>query len=1404
MAALIISISSDILVESVGSYFSRVILVGFISIKVLVALEVGAATVTSPTGVLEIDTHSLSEADPSESSPPPVSVAPMVLPFLCFDDSKSDIEIPERHVSHITSTSEIPIAPILPAPSAIIAPLSEEDIPIGRLYCTHPGGTCKALTARKSIRPLPSHRLALRYTSHHFDHLISGSSSSHLSLDHSSSRHSSSGHFLSRHTPPDTTIADSSTPQRFFHLPLARTLRCSEAYLSLRFGPLYTMYPLTASESSARDSSSESSAGPSCKRCRSPAATVTSSIHSMRALVPSRADILPPHKRFSNSFSPKDSVKEDIDMDVLEDIEADATIVEVAVDRDVEAGIDAGMWRSMLGLMWRTRLRMRSSPVIESRLRRVFRISMIMLEIPLQRIEDIETAQRQLKVGQLIERAGLSNRTRSLKWENLKVRALLSIERDQVDCLRRHMALSQEEFCQNMNITRFGMTPEAIEELVNRCVEEALAAYEATDATNTLEAENQSQNDSDGDIGNGGNGNGDNGNGKNRNGGNRNGRNENPNGRGDRPVARECTYQDFMKCQCDNPSIPGEIAIRELKKKLEIDQKEKVDIQLNVDKFEHASKSLNKLIDRQIVDNCKKGLGYENYNAVSPSKTRNFMPLTPDLSFTGLDKFVNKPVVENLHAKVDGKKIIVTELSVRRDLRLSVEEAYKKGQSPSGPTESVADRAVHKELGDRLVRAATTASSLEGDQDSGAKKPWGILLLKLGLRVYLNISMIHCSQETKTTQKNEIASLKRRVKKLEKKNWSRTHKIKRLYKVGLTARVESSGDEESLGEDASKQGRMIDAIGADEEITLVSVQDKVVSNDADKEMFDVDVLGGEEMDDIHAKIDADHRLAKRLQAQEQEELSDAKKATLFQQLLEKRKKHFAAERAKEKRKKPPIKAQPRKIMCTYLKNMQGYKIKYLKLKEFGSIQEMFDKAFKRSQLAVEESRVDEPELGNSRLAFNAIISRTKEEVIELDDSLRWAESWLAQFFHSLEVGNWWITVSFSGHFEIVQESRINMRSSSNCMLGIIKRASLDFFVQDKMSRDVITVGSTMWIPLLYKREYSQWREWFMNYLEEQTDGEAMTNSIQNGDQPLPVIAQVSLAGTCVPPTLKDPKFWTAEEKKTRKIDRLARSLLIQGLPNDIYSLIDSNETAKDLCDALERQMRGSEYGEQDRKAAILYEFKTFKATEGEQLIDTYLFYLQVINDLKKCGYKKDNYELNYKFLNHLQPEWKQYGTLMRQTKNLIDINIDALYNILKKNQGDVNDALRYKKKAVVVTSDPLALVAEKTKVSKRKEKVIVSSDSEGSVLLVEDQAWMESISDSDQEMNVHMVFMANMENIPSDSDESSSSAEETIAEEQNNKFDEQMKVLNKKNADLLAQTEVLHDQLKVKHVVIDT
>nr|GEY29646.1 integrase, catalytic region, zinc finger, CCHC-type, peptidase aspartic, catalytic [Tanacetum cinerariifolium] len=165
-------------------------------------------------------------------------------------------------------------------------------------------------------------------------------------------------------------------------------------------------------------------------------------------------------------------------------------------------------------------------------------------------------------------------------------------------------------------------------------------------------------------------------------------------------------------------------------------------------------------------------------------------------------------------------------------------------------------------------------------------------------------------------------------------------------------------------------------------------------------------------------------------------------------------------------------------------------------------------------------------------------------------------------------------------------------------------------------------------------------------------------------------------------------------------------------------------------------------------------------------------------------------------------------TLMRQT-HLMDINIDALYNILKQNQGDVNDALGYKKKAVVITSDPLALVAEKTKVSKQKEKVVVSLDSEGSgaddfselkkitaltlnvkdynyyktkmllakkdsdeqVLLAEDQAWMESkkiiIDLEDEIMTLLEKEKANLKTIESLKSKGFESCENAIFETEN-------------------------------------
>nr|GEZ80314.1 hypothetical protein [Tanacetum cinerariifolium] len=281
--------------------------------------------------------------------------------------------------------------------------------------------------------------------------------------------------------------------------------------------------------------------------------------------------------------------------------------------------------------------------------------------------------------------------------------------------------------------------------------------------------------------------------------------------------------------------------------------------------------------------------------------------------FTAMAKTINREV--QIHARVDGKEIVITESFVRRDLQLVDEEgidslpnstifeqlalmspkttAWNEFSTTMASAiiclatdqkfnflklifdsmirnlDNVSDEAIHMELGDRLVMGATIASSLEAEPDSGninktqskatpkehrsqgtnsGGGPKGNTLRSDEDRLKFDELMALCTtlrnrvldlEKTKTTQRNEIDSLKRRVKKLEKRNWSRTHNLKRLYKVGLIDRVEYSRDKESMGEDASKQGRRIDAIDADDKITMV--------NDVDNEMFDVDDLGGDEV-----------------------------------------------------------------------------------------------------------------------------------------------------------------------------------------------------------------------------------------------------------------------------------------------------------------------------------------------------------------------------------------------------------------------------------------------------------------------------------------------------------------------------------------------------------------------------
>ncbi|GKA97557.1 hypothetical protein Tco_0825451, partial [Tanacetum coccineum] len=555
--ALVISISSYSFDESVGSHVPRVILFGNIPISILVipvvpaevpitladplvAPEVGAVSVISPTGVLDlVDYSSSSDYGPSEDSLPISPELPLVSPFLCSDDSEADSEsepAEQRHERHesLTPSSEFPLKPVVSSPGirqrpAILVRPSEA-IPFGRPNRTHPN----------------------------WPHFTSDSSSSSLSLDSSSdissglssdsysdssSVHSSGCDASGQsHSGPSTRVVSPRLVD-----PPVRTPRCSKAFMCWRSAPLSTFYPLMTLESSLDSSSNKSldssspSARPSRKRCISPDTLVLSSTHISRSIAPALADVSP-RKRFRDSYSSEVSGEEHMEIGTT-DAE---TVADLGISDGVGAPTEDGLGMGVEVATSNIRedaeefeaeasaggtMEIAVDPLVTSGISEptggdapdlkgtLYDISHYMFEVPLDGIIEFETAQRQLEAGLLVagrERAGLADRE-----EFHQVRK---------DCDDTHRRLRR-----TMTTTRSGMNRLLqIEEMINRRVTEALETHKANRNIRLGNGNDE-----------GGNGNG-NGNG---NGGGNGNVNHNENDKDARLVVRECMYQDFMKCQ---------------------------------------------------------------------------------------------------------------------------------------------------------------------------------------------------------------------------------------------------------------------------------------------------------------------------------------------------------------------------------------------------------------------------------------------------------------------------------------------------------------------------------------------------------------------------------------------------------------------------------------------------------------------------------------------------------------------------------------------------------------------------------------------------------------------------------------------------------------------------------------
>ncbi|GKE96230.1 hypothetical protein Tco_1581085, partial [Tanacetum coccineum] len=227
-------------------------------------------------------------------------------------------------------------------------------------------------------------------------------------------------------------------------------------------------------------------------------------------------------------------LEQDIDLEIQAEIDEYFAYADALKDR----GIDA---RVVVEAIDREESETGARGPVEVRVKRVMHL-VIPEDIPEPAQEGvIEREQGHRIVGVESAVTALTERIAELERDNKRLRGTASVESQRVDRLQRGMKMPNTR-------PRASMTYEEVEELVTRRVAEEM---EAREAARTLEPLNENGDEQESENeGNGNRGNGNGGNGENEN-GNRNG-NHDMNYGGFIPVARECTFQDFLKCKPHN------------------------------------------------------------------------------------------------------------------------------------------------------------------------------------------------------------------------------------------------------------------------------------------------------------------------------------------------------------------------------------------------------------------------------------------------------------------------------------------------------------------------------------------------------------------------------------------------------------------------------------------------------------------------------------------------------------------------------------------------------------------------------------------------------------------------------------------------------------------------------------
>ncbi|GJS23431.1 hypothetical protein Tco_0452063 [Tanacetum coccineum] len=139
-------------------------------------------------------------------------------------------------------------------------------------------------------------------------------------------------------------------------------------------------------------------------------------------------------------------------------------------------------------------------------------------------------------------------------------------------------------------------------------------------------------------------------------------------------------------------------------------------------------------------------------------------------------------------------------------------------------------------------------------------------------------------------------------------------------------------------------------------------------------------------------------------------------------------------------------------------------------------------------------------------------------------------------------------------------------------------------------------------------------------------------SVENGQLIWPTIEENGVTRT------KKYAELSGAEKIQADYDMKATNIILQGLPADIYSLVNHHIVTKDLWERVQLLMQGTSLTKQERECKLYDAFDKFTHIKGESLHKYYLRFTQLINDMSIYNMKMEQFQVNTKFLNSLTTE----------------------------------------------------------------------------------------------------------------------------------------------------------------------